>query len=411
MRVLVLAPRFPAINQPWIDTYLEHLQLNGIDFCICTENANNQTYHAKVDRLRLRSHIVQSYPNTISNLIGCLIRLSTKPKLLSYKLAKSWRLTKHFSNYGVNHSISFAKLVQFGLAGEYYRDFQLCHSHGETIAYEFLHYAKMFDVPLLLTFHGLPPAGVNQLSTEKRKLLYNHVEKVLVNTYGAKEQVCELGCDPKKVIVLPQGLPLEEFSYREHIFVEGETIHILTVARLNREKGYGYALLAMRRLLNSNIAIQYHIVGEGPEIARLSRLIECLGLNDCVTMHGSLAGEPLKNLFSSCQLFVLPSVSNKRHDEHVETQGVVLQEAQACGCIPIATRVGGIPECLNHEHDALLVKDRSSRAIADAVCKLVDHSEKWQQYQRNGRQNVEQNFSATVIGKKMAAILRQHANS
>ncbi len=410
MKVLVIAPRFPAINQPWIDTYLEQLQLNDIDFAICTLNAGNKKYHGKVDHLNLRSHIVGLYPHRMTDSVKFLFSSVAEPRQWTKKIVKSWRLAKEFATYGPRRKVTFFKMLQFGLAGKYYGKVNICHSHGESIAYEFLHYAKLFDIPMLMTFHGLPPAGVSQLSSSKRKLLYDHVEIVLVNTCGAKEQVCELGCDPKKVVVLPQGLPLEEFSYREHVFADDTAIYILTVARLNREKGYGYALLAMRRLLNSGIAIQYHIVGEGPEAARLSRLIERLGLTDYVTLHGSLAGEPLKNLFSSCQLFVLPSVSNKRHDEHVETQGVVLQEAQASGCIPIATRVGGIPECLNHERDALLVKDRSSKAVADAVCQLIDDGDKWQTYQRNGRQNVEENFSAAVIGKKMAAILRQHAN-
>lgn len=410
MRVLVIAPRFPAINQPWIDTYLEHLQLNGIDFGICTTNAGNETYHKKVDQLSLRSHIVDYYPHQTSMFVRFLIGAITRPKRLAAKMGKSWRLAKIFAEYGSTRTVSFVKLFQSGVIGEHYGDFDVCHSHGETIAYEFLHYAVMFDIPLLMTFHGLPPAGVRQLDPEKRKLLYDRVAKVFVNTSFAKQQVCAVGCDARNVVILPQGLPVDEFQYCEDVFGGDKIVNILTVGRFHRDKGYGYALLAMRRLLNQGVLFHYHMVGVGPDIIRLTKLIEYLGLAARVTVHSAISDTQLKNLYSSCQLFVLPSVSSK-HDEHVETQGVVLQEAQASGCIPIATRVGGIPECLNHEKDALLVRDRSSRAIAGAICNLIENSGNWYKYQRNGRRNVEQNFSAVVIGKKMATALRcQTAN-
>ncbi len=118
----------------------------------------------------------------------------------------------------------------------------------------------------------------------------------------------------------------------------------------------------------------------------------------------------IRELYKKCHLFVLPSLSNHNIDELVETQGVVLQEAQACGCIPIATRVGGIPDSVHDRKDALLIQDRSHKEIADAIWYMLQHPEIWRSYQREGRRNVEKKFPADIIGKRMAKVLSEIIN-
>jgi glycosyltransferase involved in cell wall biosynthesis len=227
-----------------------------------------------------------------------------------------------------------------------------------------------------------------------------------LNTNFAKKQLRSSGCIPEKTIIIPQGLPLDEYEYlQKKCPSHGESLHLLSVGRFHRDKGHKYALLAVARLVRLGIKTNYSLVGVGPEKEKLRNMIYRLGLTDHVQLYENLDDVSLKNLYKVAHLFIFPSIDNK-HGEHVETQGVVLQEAQASGCIPIATRVGGIPECVNDKKDAILVKDRSSKAICEAVRYLLNRPEEWQCFQENGRRNVEQNFSADVIGKRMAGILR-----
>jgi len=51
----------------------------------------------------------------------------------------------------------------------------------------------------------------------------------------------------------------------------------------------------------------------------------------------------------------------------------VLLESMGAGAPTVATRVGGTPEALVHEETGLLVKPGDSRAIADAVGRLLDN--------------------------------------
>lgn len=398
--VLVVAPEFPAINQPWIDTYLEQLLLQGIEPRIFSTNKNPSIYHEKVDQLNLRKKVL-----ALSLDKGALIKAALKnfynPKLIY----RAWRLVKEFPAHEQSLLANFLIALQFTTNKHLVADCHLIHSHSEILAYRFLFLSELLEVPLVLTFHGLPPVGVGQLSASKRRVLYDRVSKVFVNTEFAKAQVCSLGCDPGKVVVIPQGLPVNDFSFRKREAPSvGESLHILSVGRYHRDKGQAYALLSARRLLDARCPVRWSFVGVGPDLQRLQKLAKRLSLEPHVVFHQGLPSEDLKRLYSEAHLFVFTSIDSP--GGHVETQGVVLQEAQASGCIPIASRVGGIPECIHDREDALLVRQRSSRQLSDAIQFMRAHPDLWQQYQEAGRRNVEVNYSADTVGKQIAECLR-----
>lgn len=398
--ILIVAPRFPSINQPWIDTYLEQLLIHGFEPAIFSSMRCPGVYDEKVDRLGLRARVLP-WSFQKKTMAASVLRKALTPK----SLARAWRIARRVTPDNSGLAASTLKSLYFISRLTPAFLCKLVHSHAEHLAYDFLHLAMLHDVPLVLTFHGLPPTGIGQLISPKRNILYKYVARVVVNTEFAREQVCSVGCEPKKVEILPQGLPIADFPFKNrNAPVLGEPVSLLTVGRYHRDKGQGYALLALRRLLDRGILASWIFVGVGPDRKRLERMVQRLGLVEHVSFQEGLSSERLKNLYQTSHILILPSISSP--GGHVETQGVVLQEAQASGCIPIASRVGGIPECVNHQKDALLVKEKSSRSIADAVQYLLERPEEWAAYQEAGRRNVEENYSADVIGQKMADLLR-----
>lgn len=409
INVLVLAPRFPSINQPWIDTYLEQLLDKELKPFIFTCNKSPGKYSEKVDRLNLRSHIISFDLHKSLSFGSFLKAFFTRPCNFLLSFIRAIFITRFLvKKYSLSRLPTFFKSFRFGVDSSELDNIDIIHSHDEVLAFEFMLYAAMMVKPIVYTFHGLSPKGVQPLSRSKRNALYGEVSAVLVNTIFSKKQVQQIGCSGEKVSILPQGLPLEDFPFvPREAPVKDESLSLLTVGRYHRDKGQRYALLALRRLIDDGIDAYWHFVGVGPDKSKLVSLANKLGVADCSVFHSDLSLEEIRSLYQKCHLFVLPSVSSWYHNEHVETQGVVLQEAQASGCIPIATRVGGIPECLNDKEDSILIKDRSSRAIFDAVKYLLNRPEEWSNYQKKGRYNVEQNFSASVIGRRMSEILNK----
>ena len=402
--ILVLAPRFPSINQPWMDTYLEQLLRQGLTPLIITENINPEKYSEKVDRLNLHQYILDfNLDRTLSILFFTKACIKNPLKIIS-NLVRAIRVADTFRRrYNLAFIPSFLKALRFGIAEDLFCNVDIIHSHSEILAFEFLFLVRIMKKPLFFTFHGMPPIGVPALVKVKRKALYGEVDKVFTNTIFSKKQVQEIGCQADKVVVLPQGLPLEDFSFLKRVSPKpDEALILLTVGRYHPEKGQRYALLALRRLHNMGINVRWNFVGTGPDLQSLRSFAKKFGVEQYVFFYKELNLQELRPLYQDSHLFVLPSLGARQKRHWTETQGVVLQEAQASGCIPIATNVGGIPECVNDMKDAIIVKDRSSREIADAIIYFLKHPEEWSRFQENGRHNVEHNFSADVIGKRMA---------
>ncbi len=404
--LLVVTAGFPKLNQPWIDTYLEQLLLNSFEIQIYSNNRRPKDYQSKVDQLNLRRFVVPFDMKMSSVFLSMIKTALLNPICLIHASVKAYKTTSRtVEQYKLPRLSTFLKLLRFGISERTFQKIHLIHAHSESLAYEFLLLALMRNIPIAYTFHGLLPKGVQPLIPNKRKALYAELSSVFVNTEYAKQQVLSIGCPTEKIEIIPQGLPIQDFPFvPRKPPTSDEPLLLLTVGRYHRDKGHRYALLALRRLLDSGLTMQWKFVGSGPERTKLLELASKLKLTENVTFHVNLDSSKLLELYHTCHLFVLPSISTRYH---TETQGVVLQEAQASGCIPIATRVGGIPECVNHQIDALLVKEKSSRSISDAVLFLMCHPDQWESYQLNGRRNVESRFHADVIGNRMASNLRK----
>lgn len=392
-----------------MDTYLEQLQRSEIRFLVVSSMKEPGPYHEKVDRLGLREHVLTVDLDSGTQLLRAVFRTrGGRPGL--WQWLRNAKLLRSLEPSLKGRLRLLLQGLHAARALTAWEDIHVIHSHALGLGFAFLPAAAHFRIPLILTFHGLMPSGVPQVAVHRRRALFERAARVLVNTRFARRHAIDLGCPADRIVVLPQGLPLEDFPFAPRPApAAGEPLRLLSVGRFHRDKGQGYALLALRRLVDQGIDARWDYVGVGPDRERLARVANALGLGERVLFHEGLSPEGLRRLYATNHLFVLASVNNEHRHEHVETQGVVLQEAQASGCIPIATRVGGIPECINDGKDGVLIRDRSHRAIADAVLDLLSKPGQWRSLQVNGRRNVEERFSAEVIGRRMAALIREVA--
>lgn len=407
LTVLVLAPQFPAINQPWVDTYIEQLFNNGIDCRVFTFKRGALVYPQKLERFQIREKVKVLRDSRWSLLLGVIRTAFSRPRT-SYYVARQLIDSLSMGESGRVHVLR--RIVRTLSALDLLRSVPECevvHSHDEAMTSWFAEAVHISGKSLVLTFHGLPPAGVPAIDACRRTQISDVAEVVLVNTQFARRHAIELAYASAKLEVLPQGLPLTEFPFASSRHDAADArIFVLTVGRFHRDKGQRFALLALARLLREDLPIFWHFVGVGQDKEHLEHLAKKLGISSAVRFHTGLPADSLKELYRQCHLFVLPSVGNRRGNEHVETQGVVVQEAQASGCIPIATEVGGIPECINHGSDGWLVRERSHRDIAETIKTALEQRDQWAKIRQAGRDNVESRFSADDVGKQMAEILR-----
>jgi len=120
------------------------------------------------------------------------------------------------------------------------------------------------------------------------------------------------------------------------------------------------------------------LVGDGPERSNLMSLCERFKLSADVTLVGYQ--DDVKPYFAMADVFVLPS--------HSEGSPNVLLEAMSMGLPVVATSVGGIPELVTHERNALLVEKRDVSALAAALSRVLESRQLHESLKWAGRESV-----------------------
>jgi glycosyltransferase involved in cell wall biosynthesis len=135
-------------------------------------------------------------------------------------------------------------------------------------------------------------------------------------------------------------------------------VSFLNVAELTEKKGQDILLRAFAAAFGGDATARLVIAGEGALDEELRRLTETLGIGGRVSFPGRLTRPQVLEAMRACHVFVLPS--------RVETFGVVVIEAQACGRPVVATVCGG-PEDIVTEADGVLVPPGDVEALAEAL--------------------------------------------
>lgn len=144
-------------------------------------------------------------------------------------------------------------------------------------------------------------------------------------------------------IVINNPYRINEFKIIPNV---KRTVDFVFLGRLVSDKGADHAVRAIHNLLR--LSDRYEtafskpsltIVGEGPERDALERLVADLDLNDHVQFTGPLRGEELTLCLNHHRFLLVPSVWE-------EPFGNVVLEGMACGCLPIVSDGGGLPDAV-----------------------------------------------------------------
>jgi glycosyltransferase involved in cell wall biosynthesis len=147
-----------------------------------------------------------------------------------------------------------------------------------------------------------------------------------------------------------------------------------------------------------------HVVGDGPDRARLEEQARRLQLGDRAVFHGFVSKDELQRRLATCDAFVLPAVVDAKGD--TEGLGVVLLEAMSYARPVIASAAGGIVDIVRDRRNGLLVPPGDAPRLAAAIAEMMGDPARARQFGLNGRDDVAAGFSWDVIADRLAAIYR-----
>jgi len=223
--------------------------------------------------------------------------------------------------------------------------------------------------------HGytLPDVTV-QFSNQLDRWSLRAADRILTVCKPFAKDLESKGIQPSKIVV--QHMSVRPFQavdgerinkLRRQLSINERTWVLLSVGRLSAEKGHADLVRAFHafRERTAKVDIRLVLVGEGSERPHLESLCEQLELANCVSLVGQQ--DDVRPYYSIANLFVLPS--------HSEGSPNVLLEAMSAGIPVIATSVGGIPELVTNERDALLLEKRNVPALTDAIWRVFSDAD------------------------------------
>lgn len=211
-----------------------------------------------------------------------------------------------------------------------------------------------------------------------------------IDEQGARELAALIQPHQYKVNTIHMGVA---FCHNESIRngKERAVLQVLLAARFVEVKGHQYAIEAVAHLKNAGVDISLQCAGEGPWQAAVEKHAKSLGVSDRVQFLGLLDHELLLSRLREhhWDVALLPSIRTKISVEGIP---VFLIEAMAAGVPVVSTNTGGIPELL-HNGAGLLVPERDSVAIADALGRLANDGDLRRQLGEAGMQRVRTKFT------------------
>jgi len=290
--------------------------------------------------------------------------------------------------------------------------YHIVHTHNSKAGLLGRLAAKLAGTNVIIhTVHGF---AFHDQEPPSRQILFRNLERFASHW-----------CD--KIIFISQ--PLIDWALRERIVCEEKTVRVYSgiepdlfrpttrdiknrirkkwklkqndaligiVSKLWDGKGHAVLINAFKELKKEIKNVRLLIVGEGYLYDELVRMVDMHRLKDSVQFTGFQADVP--EIIATFDVAVLPSF--------FEGMGRVLLEAMAMEKPVVASRVGGIPDLVEHGINGFLVRPGNVEELTGALKKILGDKRLAGRMGKEGRKRVKEQFSADVMVQSIEKVYR-----
>lgn len=249
-------------------------------------------------------------------------------------------------------------------------------------------------IKIVTTLHGtdITVLGYDPTLSIAIKFGIEASDRVTAVSKALVEQTYDL-LEPKKEIETVYNFIDERIYHKKHLPSlkreyriqddEKVLIHVSNFRQVKRVPDVVKAFALIRQEVPSKLLL----VGDGPEVSIVMKLVKQLQLEDHVLFLGKQ--ENLDQLYSISDLKLL--LSEK------ESFGLVLLEAMACGVPCIGTRIGGIPEVIEDHKTGYIVELGDIEDTAEKSIRLLEDQTLHQKMSENAILLVREKFHSEKI--------------
>lgn len=385
MRIVLVLSRFPALSETFIVSKFRGLLERGCDvriFCNESDSDWSKMPHVPVE---LRSLVHVAWPH--------------RPRWLALLLVPFSLIRSLFINpFGtLRYLVKGTRLFGLGVFRRFYLDAELVNLKPSIVNFEFgalavdrMHIGELLGAKLIVSFRGYDLYKVGLQTSNYYREIWENADALHLLGRDLWNRAQLRGCPGGKLYrLIPPAIDPESFGkfdkhHTQKVGSSERPLRILSVGRLEWEKGYEYALQAVHLLREKGVKCEYHIVGVGKDLEAITLALKQLNLKDCtVLLHAQPPSKVMEQMDWADVLL---------HAAVCEAFCNVVVEAQAMGLPVICSDAGGLRENLSDGETGFVVPRRDPRALAEKIHVLSEDPALREKMGQAGRKRAFEHF-------------------
>lgn len=231
-----------------------------------------------------------------------------------------------------------------------------------------------------------------KLARDLENYIFRSATKVCVVTEVLRGMLLELGCDPERVFVTPNGVHPHLYDFPDQAAARQAARASLGLTDRHAGVVLGFVgyYRPWHRLDRALDALtdpalgdaRLVLIGEGPAHEELEARAAELGVTDRLHFAGRRAHDEIPSLLPAFDVALVPAINPY-------ASPLKLHEYMAAGVASIAPDQPNLREVLTHESDALLVDPTDDDALRQAIVRLVTDESLRNRLGAAGRRTIE----------------------
>jgi phosphoheptose isomerase len=280
---------------------------------------------------------------------------------------------------------------------------------------------KALQIPFVVTFHALGSVRKiyqgesdrfpsERIDIEKR--IVREADQIIAECPQDKEDLINhYDAHEESITIIPCGFnpyefyPLDRLLARIVLNLDPSEHIILQLGRMVPRKGVDNVIRALAKVKKTALPVRLIIVGgetddvdadQNPEIIRLQKLANELGIPELVTFTGRKKRDELRYYYAAADIFITTP--------WYEPFGITPLEAMACGTPVIGSNVGGIKYSVEDGRTGYLVPPQDEDALAQKIYETLSDPLQLATMRENAIKRANAMFKWSNISTMVAAL-------
>ena len=218
---------------------------------------------------------------------------------------------------------------------------------------------------------------------------------VIVPSTHVKKQFINYGIPEDRLYTIVNGI------YRENYHTESTNKnpgHLIVLGRITKRKGQSAVIKAVSQLVERGYDIHLHVVGDGPYKGKIIELVDELGIESNVTIHGYVNEDKKIELLNLSEIFMFAS--------RQEGLGNVLLEAMAAECAIVARYLPVYMDFFQNGVNGTLIRDPNAKDLAKEAELLLCDRDRLKSIQTQNKSKVKE-YTWESYTDKAESVLEQ----